>query len=135
MSRTVLFLCPHNAAKSVIAAADFARLAAERGLAATADSAGTQPDQGPAPAVVAALRAEGVDVGGHRPRLVTADDLAGAWRVVSLGCDPAALEAAGSRLVRWDDVPPPTQGLAAVREDIRRRVAGLVEELAGAGGA
>ncbi len=129
MSRTVLFLCPHNAAKSVIAAADFDRLAAERGLAARADSAGTEPDPGPAPAVVAALGNEGIDVSGHRPRRVTAADLAGDWRMVSLGCDAAALPPAGPRLERWDDVPPPGQDLAAARDDIRRRVARLVDEL------
>ena len=113
----------------MIAAADFDRLAAARGLAARADSAGTEPDPGPAPAVVAALRAEGIDVSGHRPRRVTAADLAGAWRVVSLGCDAAALPAAGTRLERWDDVPPPGQDLVAARGDIRRCVARLVDEL------
>ncbi len=51
MPRTVLFLCPHNAAKSVIAAALFAREAARRGLAIHADSAGTEPDAAPAPRV------------------------------------------------------------------------------------
>jgi protein-tyrosine-phosphatase len=133
VSRVVLFLCPHNAAKSVIAAADFDRLAAEHGLAARADSAGTEPDPAPAPAVVAALRAEGVDVSGHRPRRVTVADLAGAWRVVSLGCDVAGLPAAAARLERWDDVPPPSQDLAAARGAIRRRVAGLVDALGAEG--
>jgi arsenate reductase len=65
--RTVLFLCPHNAAKSVIAAAYFGRLAAERGVTLRASSAGTDPDPGVAPGVAAALLVEGIDVRGHRP--------------------------------------------------------------------
>ena len=69
-SGSVLFLCPHNAAKSVLAAAYFDRLAVERGLPFRADSAGTEPAEGPAPAVVAALQAEGIDVSGYRPRHV-----------------------------------------------------------------
>lgn len=57
VSRSVLFVCLHGAAKSVLAAADFERLAAERGLDLVADSAGTEPDPEIAPGVVAALRA------------------------------------------------------------------------------
>ncbi len=72
---TVLFLCPHNAAKSVLAAAYFDMMAFERGLPFRADSAGTEPDDQPLPAVVAALQADGIDVAGHRPRHVTAEDL------------------------------------------------------------
>ena len=64
-TRTVLFLCPHNAAKSVIAAAYWNRVAAARGLDIAADSAGTEPSPAVSPAVVEALAAEGLDVAGH----------------------------------------------------------------------
>ena len=40
-TRTLLFLCPHAAAKSVLAKAEFARLAAAKGLVFGADAAGT----------------------------------------------------------------------------------------------
>ena len=50
--RTILFLCPHNAAKSVIAAAYFDQLAAGRGLLYRGDSSGTDPDERPSLAVV-----------------------------------------------------------------------------------
>jgi arsenate reductase len=66
-ARTFLFLCPHNAAKSVLAAAYFDQLARERGLDYRAASAGTTPDAAPSLAVVAMLRDEGVDVAGYRP--------------------------------------------------------------------
>jgi len=52
----VLFLCPHNAAKSVLAVAEYDRLAQQRGISLRADSAGTEPEAAPSPAVVAALR-------------------------------------------------------------------------------
>src|ERR671910_3521153 len=91
-AHTILFLCPHNAAKSVIAAAYFDRLARERGLGYRAASAGTSPDAAPSPAVVAMLRDEGIDVAGHRPRRLTAEDLISAHRVISLGCDPGDLD-------------------------------------------
>jgi arsenate reductase len=133
VTRTVLFLCPHAAAKSVFAAAFFDRLAAERGLAARADAAGTEPDPATNPAVVAALAAEGIDVGGHRPRRVTAEELAAAWRVVSLGCDVDGIAPVDLVTERWDDVPPVSADLPTAREAIRWRVAALVEALDGEG--
>ena len=81
---TVLFVCLHGAAKSVIAAAEFERLARARGVAARAVSAGTEPDPQIAPVVVARLLEEGIDLRGLRPRRVTRQDVAQASRVVSL---------------------------------------------------
>ncbi|MBA3414107.1 MAG: phosphotyrosine protein phosphatase [Chloroflexia bacterium] len=126
---TVLFLCPHNAAKSLLAAAEFDRLALARGLPLRADTAGTEPDVGPAPAVVAALAAEGIDVSAHRPRRVTAADLANAVRVVSLGCGREALGFPVARLDQWDDVPAASRDLDAARAAIRRHVESLVADL------
>ena len=40
---TVLFLCPHGAARSVLASAYFQRAAKERGLNVRVDAAGTDP--------------------------------------------------------------------------------------------
>ena len=128
--RTVLFLCPHHAAKSVIAAAYFDRLARTRGLAWRADSAGTEPADEAAPTVVAALRAEGIDVSGHRPRHVTREDLATADTVISLGCDLGELSPPGVRVERWDDVPPASLDLDATRAALCRRLETLIGELA-----
>jgi arsenate reductase len=129
-ARTILFLCPHNAAKSVLAAAYFDQLARERGLDYRAASAGTSPDAAPSPAVVAMLRDEGIDVSVHRPRLVTSEDLTNAHRVISLGCDLDDLDGSNAWVDRWDDVPPASQDLSASRAAITRRLNELVNELA-----
>jgi len=105
MERTVLFVCLHGAAKSVLAAADCRRLAAERGLAMRAASAGTEPDPEIAPAVARALREEGAPLEGQRPRRVTRDDVAGAWRVVAFGCDLGAVAVPGVPVEQWNDIP------------------------------
>jgi protein-tyrosine-phosphatase len=128
-ARTILFLCPHNAAKSVLAAAYFDQLARERGLDYRAASAGTSPDAAPSPAVVTMLRDEGIDVAGHRPRRLTTEDLTSAHRVISLGCDPGDLDG-DVRVDRWDDVPPASQDLSPSRAAIRRHLDLLVNELA-----
>src|SRR2546428_11457772 len=88
--RKVLFVCLHGAAKSVLAAADFERMAKERGLPIAAESADTEPDAEIAPRVLAALKAEGVDMAGQKPRLVTREMAAGASRVVAFGCSLGA---------------------------------------------
>ena len=133
-ARTILFLCPHNAAKSVLAAAYFARLARERGLDYRAASAGTSPAAAPSPAVVAMLRDEGIDAAGHRPRRLTTKDLLTAHRVISLGCDVNDLAESSTRVDRWDDVPPPSQDLSASRAVIKRHLDELVHELAAGDG-
>ncbi|MGH7398139.1 MAG: low molecular weight phosphatase family protein [Candidatus Rokuibacteriota bacterium] len=129
-SRSVLFVCLHGAAKSVLAAADFQHLAAGRGLALTADSAGTEPDPEIAPGVVAALRADGLDLSGKRPRRVTRDDTAGAARVVTFGCDLGEAMPASVPVERWDDVPAVSENLPVARAAIRRHLERLLEECA-----
>jgi protein-tyrosine-phosphatase len=129
-SPSVLFVCLHGAAKSVLAAADFRRLAAERGLDLTADSAGTAPDPEIAPGVVAALAAEGIDLGPRRPRRVTAADTARAHRVVTFGCDLGEAAPAAGAVERWDDVPAVSDDLPRARAVIRRHLEGLLDQYA-----
>ena len=127
-SRSILFVCLHGAAKSVLAAADFKKLAAERGLAITADAAGTEPDPAIAPGVVAALRAEGVELGQTRPRRVTAADTARADRVVTFGCELGETMPTAVPVERWDDVPAVSENLPLARAAIRRHLDRLVDE-------
>lgn len=129
----ILFLCPHNAAKSVLAAAYFDRLARERHLDFRAASAGTSPDAVPSAAVVALLQEDGIDVSGHRPRRVTTEDMTNAYRVISLGCDMEELPVASALVDRWDDVPLASQDLDASRAAIRHHLDQLLQELAAAG--
>ncbi len=128
-SRTVLFLCPHNAAKSVIAAAYWNRAAAEHGLDIVSESAGTEPSPVVSPAVVDALAAEGIDVATHQPRRVTRAELMSAWQVVSMGCNPDELAPAGVRVERWDDVPAASEDMVASQAAIAARVTHLIEQV------
>jgi protein-tyrosine-phosphatase len=122
----VLFVCLHGAAKSVIAAAHFRRLAAARGLAMDAAAAGTEPDPELARGAVAGLAGEGLSAAPRRPRPVTLHDLEHAARVVSFGCD--VVPAKGQPIDRWD-VPAVSDGYAAARDRIVEKVERLVEEL------
>jgi arsenate reductase len=129
MNNRIVFLCPHGAAKSVIAAAYCRQLADQWGVPLHVTSAGTEPDAQVAPAVVTLLRTEGIDVADHRPRRVTAEELAIASRIISLGCDLGDLARPGMLIERWDDVPPPSENLLAARDRIRAYVEQLVATL------
>jgi protein-tyrosine-phosphatase len=123
----VLFVCLHGAAKSVVGAAHFRRLAAARGLAMEAVAAGTEPDAELAPGAVKGLAGEGLRAMPSRPRPVTLYDLDSAARVVSFGCDVGP--ATGKRVDQWD-VPAVSDGYAAARDRIVAHVERLVAELA-----
>ena len=129
-TRKVVFVCLHGAAKSVIAASVFDRLAAARGLDLRATFAGTEPDPEIPPKVVQNLRAEGVELAGVRPRHVTREELARARRIVSFGCDLSGL-VEGAAVERWDDVPAVSEDYGKARDTITRRVEALLQNLAG----
>jgi protein-tyrosine-phosphatase len=125
----VLFMCPHGAAKSVLASAYFERLAKERGLNVRVQSAGTEPDAAIAPAVAAHLQRQGYTTPTTPPRKATAQDLAHADLVISLGCDLAGLPRPRGTLLQWDDIPSPSAEFDRADQAIRARVDALVDEL------
>ena len=126
---TVLFMCPHGAAKSVLASAYFQRLAKERGLNVRVESAGTEPDPVVSPAVAAYLARQGYVVPVANPRRATAEEVAAADVVISIGCDVSGLPGPRGQLQRWDEVPSLSVDFAVADEAIRKRVLALVEEL------
>jgi protein-tyrosine-phosphatase len=131
MNHNLLFLCPHGAAKSVIAAAYCQQLAAQYDLKVQASAAGTEPSAEVSPAVVELLQAEGINVANQVPQRVTGETLKAASLVISLGCDLDDLLPSGTPLERWDDVPPPSQDLAATRDSIRAHVEQLIKNIRG----
>ena len=126
---TVLFMCPHGAAKSVLASTYFERLAKERGLNVRVESAGTDPDPTVSHAVAAHLKRQGYPAPGSNPRKVNSKDFQSADVVISIGCDLSGLGEPRGKLVRWDEVPPLSEGFARADEAIRKRVSEPIEEL------
>ena len=126
--KEVLFVCEHGSAKSVLAAAEFNRLARQRGLAIVAVSRGRVPDPKVAPAVAQSLERDGMAVKGD-PSAVAQDDIDRADAVVTLGCKLPAASGGRFDLREWNDVPPVDAGVEAARADIRLRVTALLDEL------
>jgi len=128
--KTILFVCEHGAAKSVIATAYFDKLAKERGLRYRATFRGTNPDPTLAAAAVEGLKSDGIDTRGWTPQLVTRKDLDAAARVVTMGCNVPGKEAVAGKLMEWNDISSPSQNYAVARDEIVKRVEILIDELA-----
>src|SRR5437667_4002791 len=102
---TIFFLCPHNAAKGILAEAYFNHRAKLEGLSFQADSAGTDPDTQIWPSVVTLLSREEIPLTSERPRKVTQKDLLGAILVISMECAQKEVEGSSQPFTLWDDVP------------------------------
>jgi len=132
-SSTVIFVCEHGAAKSVIAAAYFNRLASQSNLPYRAVSRGTKPDDAVAPAVRTGLMAEGFDVSTSKPKAVSDEDIARAGRVVSLATDLRETKpSVKPKLLEWNDIPPMSQDYSTARAAIVREVQKLGAKIAAA---
>jgi protein-tyrosine-phosphatase len=125
---TVLFVCEHGSAKSVVAAAHFNQLAAARGLPFRAIARGTVPDAEMAPAAVEGLRGDGLKLDDPAPKKLEQADLDAALRVVTFCSLPPQLHARSS-VEQWE-VPPVSTEYSASREAMRLQIERLLQELA-----
>src|SRR5690349_4657626 len=119
MPVNILFLCPHGAAKSVIAVSYFNQLTSQQGVSAQGDFAGTDPSEEVAPLIVEMLRREGIDVSRHRPSHVTDEQLGAADYIISMGCTPEELGLPAEHIVQWNDIPLLSQDAEGARLKIR----------------
>jgi len=121
----VLFLCPHGAAKSVIAAAMLNDLARRRHLEIIASSAGTEPDDEINPIAVETLMAQQLPVP-DAPRPVTMHLIDRADIVVSFGCAIDELPARPGRWVDWSDAPAVSEDVDGLCELLTNRLETLL---------
>ena len=125
----VLFVCRHNAGRSQMSEALFARAAGDRHTAA---SAGTTPADRVHPEVVEAMAELDVDLSSRVPQRLTGELAAQADLVVTMGCGDECPYVPGVRYVDWELPDPkgrPLDEVRATRDEIARRVAALVDEL------
>jgi arsenate reductase (thioredoxin) len=108
----------------------FGRAAGDRHRAL---SAGTTPADRVHPEVVEVMRELGIDLAARTPQLLTHELAAQADVVVTMGCGDECPVIPGKRYIDWDLTDPAGQSLdqvRAIRDDISRRVRGLLDELA-----
>ena len=119
------FVCIGNAGRSQMAQALYEELGGE------ARSGGSHPETELHEAVVEAMKEIDIDISDRRPKPITAEDVAWADVVVTMGCGDACPVLPGKRYVDWNLVDPVGLCLEEVREirnDIARRVAELARD-------
>ena len=125
----VLFVCIGNQGRSVMAERLFRRAAGGRHQARSAGSMpGAEIHQG----VLEALAEVGVDASNHVPQKLN-DELVDWADVVVATCDDACPVVPGKRYVSWqlpDPIGLPVEDVRPLRDDVERRVEGLISELA-----
>jgi len=126
---TVLFVCVHNAGRSQMAAAWLEHLA---GGGVRVLSGGSIPAAEVNPAAVAAMAESGLDISARTPQPWTEAAVRQADVVITMGCGDTCPFFPGKRYEDWEVADPagrPLEEVRAVRDDIERRVRGLMESL------
>ncbi|MFH8251857.1 arsenate reductase ArsC [Microbacterium sp. B2969] len=126
---TVLFVCVHNAGRSQMAAGFLRALA---GHHVTVLSAGSEPTDAINPVAVEAMAEIGIDITGNTPQLLTVDDVRASDVVITMGCGDACPIFPGTRYEDWeldDPAGQPLEVVRPIRDEIRARVAALVQTL------
>ena len=124
---TVLFACVENAGRSQMAAALFNALADPS--AARALSAGTEPAERVHPAIAQVMRELDIELGDARPRRLTADLVARADVLITMGCGAACPAVPGVPHEDWplpDPKDEPVERVREIRDQIRARVEALI---------
>jgi arsenate reductase (thioredoxin) len=125
----VVFVCEHGAAKSVMAAAEFQRLATERGLSFWVLARGTNIDPELAASIVKGLRADGLAPTVDKPIKLDAKEIAGAAKVISFGPELSSVLPKGMQALDWSATPSPGKDYEVARDYIRREIANLISDL------
>ncbi len=127
----VLFLCVHNAGRSLAAKVLLDHYADG---AVDVRSAGSEPAGSLNPAVVAVLTERGLDPSHEFPKPLTDEAARAADVVVTMGCGDACPFYPGTRYVDWELTDPAGQPVEVVRgivDEIDGRVRALLTELTG----
>ena len=129
----VLFLCTHNAGRSLAAKVLFEHYA--RGQVDVL-SAGSEPGDELNPVVVAILAERGLDPNKEFPKPLTDETAQAADVIVTMGCGDTCPYYPGKRYLDWDLEDPagkPAEVVRPIVDEINDRVQALLNVLIGSG--
>jgi len=118
---TIVFVCEHGAAKSVIAAAYFNKLASERNLNMGAIARGTNPDAELSPKTITGLRNDNLSPTESVPQKLRPIEAESAYQIISF-CELPEEYQSQAPIEQWNDVAP-------VSEDYERARDAILEKL------
>lgn len=125
----VVFLCVHNAGRSQMGAGWLSHLAGDR---VEVFSGGSDPSSEVNPSAIEAMAEVGIDIAGQFPKPWTDEIVRAADVVITMGCGDSCPIFPGKRYEDWEVPDPAGLGVDSVRpirDELRRRVEGLMESL------
>lgn len=125
----ILFVCIHNAGRSQMAAGFAQAMGGDRVIVR---SAGSMPADHLNPRVIEAMAEVGIDITDGFPKALTDEVVEAADAVITMGCGDACPIFPGKRYLDWeldDPAEADMEGIRRIRDEIRERVAGLLDEL------
>jgi arsenate reductase (thioredoxin) len=124
----ILFVCEHGAAKSIIAATYFNKMAQEMGLDLQALARGTNPDDELSQTTLTGLREDGLIPTVSTPQKISANEIENARRVISF-CELPEEYRQKAVVEPWEDVPPVSENYKMARDAILSHLNHLVNNL------
>jgi arsenate reductase (thioredoxin) len=129
--KIILFVCEHGAARSTIAAAYFNKIAKEQNLNYVAVFKGTDPDTILTPGTEKGLLKDSFDIKGWTPKLVSNQDIKGAYKIVTFDCKLPMQDSTSISVEQWNGIPPISKSYDTARNEIVEKVNQLVSQLPG----
>jgi len=123
---TIIFVCEHGAAKSIIAATYFNKLAVENNLDARAIARGTTPDSELSSKTISGLQKDGLNPTETTPQKLSSKDIASARRIITF-CELPEEYHYGTMMEHWDNIPPVSENYEIARNTILERLYPLIK--------
>ena len=124
---SIIFVCEHGAAKSVLAASYFNHFASQIGLDVRAVARGTNPDDELSPQTVKGLTQDGLTPTDSAPQRLTAAEIQSAQRMVTF-CDLPAEYRQHKLIEHWADIPPVSENYEKARDVIIERIRQMLNQ-------
>jgi len=113
----IIFVCEHGAAKSILAAAYFNKLAQERNLSLHAIARGTHPDEELSPITVAGLHEDGLTPNESVPQKLSLEEIESAQQIIAF-CELSSEFKQKVKIEQWSDIPPVSENYEKARDMI-----------------
>jgi len=124
----IVFVCEHGAAKSILAAAYFNKLAQEEKLNLHAVARGTHPDAELSSKTIAGLQKDGLTPTESIPTKLTREEIESAQQIVWF-CDVPDEYHQQAIVEQWLDIPPVSEDYETSRDAIVERIRKLIGHL------
>ena len=120
-NKHIVFVCEHGAAKSIIAAVYFNKLAGEKNLNIHATARGTHPDSELSPKTIAGLRVDGLTPTESMPQKLSLPDIESAQQIITF-CELPEAYQHKVNIEKWTDVPPVSENYEIARDAIIKHI-------------